>query len=660
MASDPSSLLERAQDLHRTGGLHEAESLYRGLIRTWPLSPQAARALTNLGLIAQEQGRGSEAQSFHDRALELAPNLAEAWCNRGDLFSDLERLSEAEADFARAAALKPDLAPAWFNRGNVLMRMGRTEDAEPCYRRAAELLPALPLVRAQLARCLDSLNRPAEAAEVMEEAVRLSHGDWCLLSDLGALQQKAGRYADAKETLRTAIGLRPSHGPAHYNLGNAFYGEGLADKAAACWRTAWDIDPKLAQAASNHLNALHYLPKVSGEETARAHWRTMDRLRAAEAGHEHLNTPDPDRVLRVGFVSADFRRHPVGLLLRPVLPRLRGDRLFLAAYSTGTAEDEVTAELRAACDLWRDCAGLDDVHLARRIRGDLIDVLIDLDGHTAGNRLGTFALRPAPVQAGWLGYPFTSGLATMDYILMDRATVPEEAEPWFREKVVILPGSRLSYVGPDRPEPAPPPMPAKGFVTFGSFNNIAKLNDEVAAAWTSVLKRVPGSRLLLKWPHLAHADVAGRIRALFAGLGIGPERLDLRGNSPPESLMAEYGEIDVGLDPFPYSGAFTSCEALWMGVPVVTLPGPRPFSRQTLALLEPMGLTSELARFDVASYCDLAVELAGDAERLAELRRRLRPAMRRALGDSGPLAAALSDFLHSAWTEWCGKKKGEA
>ena len=327
--------------------------------------------------------------------------------------------------------------------------------------------------------------------------------------------------------------------------------------------------------------------------------------------------------------------------------------MFIACYSSRLTGDEVTADIRLHADLWREVATQDDQALAARIRADAIDILVDLDGHTAGNRLGVFALKPAPLQVSWLGYPFSTGLAAMDYALLDRATVPPEAEAWFSETVAVLPGSRFGYVGPESPAPAPPPMLAKGHVTFGSFNNIAKLNDGVIAAWSRILASVPGSRLLLKWPHLANAATATAIRSRFAAAGLSPERLELRGDSPPLGLMAEYGDMDIALDPFPYSGAFTTCEALWMGVPVLTLAGPRPFSRQSLALLAALGLEADLATTDIESYCARAAALAADAAALIRLRAELRPLMRRRLGQPGAFTRRLEQFYRDIWSSRC-------
>ena len=623
MPLDPAPLLAQAQALHNRGQAAMAEPLYRRIIGQCPRSPEAAKSLTNLGLIRQEEGGLAEALALHGQALALAPLLAEAWCNRGDVHSDLGQLDAAEADFRRAALLAPGLIPAWFNLGNVLLRQNRVAEAEASYGRAIALMPELAITAA-----------------------------WAL-SDAGARQQQAGSIAEAKETLGRAIALCPTLAAAHYNLGNALYGEGRAAEAAACYRHAWELDPSLAQASSNYLNCLHYLPEMEGAELA-SHHRKMTPSPLAVSSH--ANAPDPKRILRIGYVSADFCRHPLGQLMLPVLAAHDPRAVIVICYSNRRGGDEVTEALRTRSTLWREVAELSDTELDRQIRADGVDILVDLDGHTGGNRLGLFARKPAPIQASWLGYPFTTGLTTMDYALLDRATVPAEAESWFSETVHCLPVSRLCYQGPDSPLPAPPPMIAHGHVTFGSFNNIAKLGPAVMAAWSAVLHTVPKSRLVLKWPHLAQAETAARILGGFQAHGIDAARIELRGNSPPAQLLAEYGDVDIALDPFPYCGAFTSCEALWMGVPVVTLPGPRPFSRQTLALLSALGLDHQLAASDLAEYHLLAVTLANDPERLIRLRAELRPAMRRNLGDASRLVPMLEGFYRQAWGKWCGGK----
>lgn len=611
-------LLSDALARHRAGHGTEADSLYRRLIADFPAAPEAALALTNLGVLALERGEMAAALDYHDQALALAPDLAAAWCNRGDALAQSGRAAEADGDFAQAARLDAALAPAWFNRGNALMSLGRAEEAAACYGQAQTLLPDLALVPLLLGQAL----------------------------------ARCGRTVEAGQAFTRATALEPGLAEAHRGLGVALYTQGRPEEAIHCFDRALDLRPDHAETGSDFLNCLHYLPEAEGAPLAEAHRRVAARL-PGPAATNYANSREPERRLRIGYVSADFRRHPLGLLMRPVLAHHDRRGFAVTCYATRTGGDEITAELKGHAENWRDAAGTSDTELAARVTADAIDILVDLDGHTAGNRLGVFARKPAPVQVTWLGYPFSTGLTAMDYALMDRATVPPEAEPWFSETVALLPVSRLCYQGPDEPLPAPPPLLANGFVTFGSFNNIAKLNPRVMAAWAGILAKVPDSRLLLKWPHLAEEAIANDLLERFAAAGLDPSRITLRGPSPPTELLTQYGEMDIALDPFPYCGAFTSCEALWMGVPVVSLPGERPFSRQSYALLAAMGLADRLCAGDLDSYRDKAAELSRDPVALSELRQALRPMMRQSLGDGAAHVRALEDFFRQAWRRWC-------
>jgi predicted O-linked N-acetylglucosamine transferase (SPINDLY family) len=611
------ALLAEARRRHQAGALAEAEALYRRLLD----GPLAAPAATGLGLIV-EVGDPAAGLALHDRAIALDPDLAEAWCNRGDLHYQADRLEAALADFRRAAELDPGLAPAWFNLGNTLTRLGRPGEAAEAHRQAHALLPAHPGVALQLARTLATAERWDEAAEAYAAVITLTRGAAEGWRGQAVALQALGRMAEADDCATRAIALEPGNPLAAYTRGNGLYAQGRAAEAGDCFRRAVELAPRFAEAAANHLNCLHYRPGLDGAEVAAAH-----RAVAAAFARPPLPgacAPRGGRI-RIGYVSAGFRRHPIGLLAGPVILAHDRARFHVTCYANGGAADAVTAGLRDSVDAWREVGGLADEDLATRVRADAIDLLVDLDGWTAGSRLPAFALKPAPVQASWLGYPFTTGMDAIDLVVMDRATVPEAAEAWFTERVAVLP-VRFPYAGArEAPEPALPSGP----VTFGSFNNLAKLTPEVAALWRRILDAVPGSRLLLKWPQLACPEIAARVRGLFPDLG---ERLDLRGDSPPAQLLAEYGDVDVALDPFPYSGSVTSCEALWMGVPVVTLPGARPFSRQTLALLSAIG-HPELAAADPGAYVALALALAADRDRRAAYRQSLRAAMQAGLSD---------------------------
>jgi predicted O-linked N-acetylglucosamine transferase (SPINDLY family) len=351
--------------------------------------------------------------------------------------------------------------------------------------------------------------------------------------------------------------------------------------------------------------------------------------------------------LRIGYVSGDFGLHPVGHFLAPILAHHDTSAFEIVCYASRRLDDAMTARLRARADHWRDLVGLDDDEAAALIARDRIDLLIDLSGHTEHNRLGVFARRPAPLQASWLGFWGTTGLDAIDFILSDALTIPAAEEDGYSERVVRLPGLRFCYAPPDY---APPPLlsPRQG-VVFGSFNNLAKLGPDAIRLWARLLQRVPEARLLLKWKSLGEAATRQRLVDGFAAEGIGAERLILRGASPHQAMLAEYNDIDVALDPFPFSGGLTSCEALWMGVPVVTLPRGGPASRQSAGFVTALGHPDWVAR-DEEDYLRIAADLAADRDRIRRLRGGLRPAMARsALCDGAAFTKTLEQVLRGLW-----------
>lgn len=338
--------------------------------------------------------------------------------------------------------------------------------------------------------------------------------------------------------------------------------------------------------------------------------------------------PLDGRKLRIGYVSADLCQHTVGLFIKDVMAAHDPGRVDVFAYSDTPADDWVTTAIRGACT-FRDVAQRDDAGLAQVIRQDCIDVLVDLSGHTARSRLLAFAYRPAPVMVSWLGYFATTGLPYLDAVLLDAAHAPPGTQDQFVEPLVNLPQGRLCYVPvPWMPElPAAAPCLQRGAITFGCFNNTAKFNGDVFYLWAAILHRVPDARLILKWNTFNDNEYAERVMAVFARHGIAPERIELRGHSPHPEMLRQYGEIDIALDPFPFSGGMTSCEALWMGVPVVTWPQSRVVSRQTFAFLSQIGLP-QLAAKDAQDYVRIAVDLANDLPGLQNLQRHLRGRMR--------------------------------
>jgi SAM-dependent methyltransferase len=482
------------------------------------------------------------------------------------------------------------------------------------------------------------------------------HGDdpEALLA-VGTLLLSQGFLSGARDCFEAGERLAPGDHRFGVNLANV---DREAGDHAACRRRYAVLErllPDHPVLRRNGLVSLEYDPTAT--DAARlAKARDWGAWAMARAGGPTPRPPLPalsGRPLRVGYVSADFCQHPVGFFVKDVLAAHDPGRVAVFAYSAGTRRDDVTEAIRrvsAFCDV----SGLPDRALAGRIRDDGIDVLVDLSGHTAGSRLTAFALRPAPVLASWLGYFATTGLPVMDAVLLDPWHAPPGADVWFTEPVLRLPGSRFCYTpAPFAPDVAPPPCRDRGYVTYGCCNNTAKLNDAVYDAWAAILRRMPDARLVLKWRTFRDEALRQSVRQAFAGRGVDPGRLDLRGPSFHADLLGEYADIDIALDPFPFSGGHTSCECLWMGVPVVTLPGSRAVSRQTLAFIAALDRPDWLGQWvadNTDDYVAKACALGAKQDQIGTIRYRLRPAMQ-----ASPLtdAARFTRDLEAALANLC-------
>ncbi len=450
-----------------------------------------------------------------------------------------------------------------------------------------------------------------------------------ILLDVGVLLQNFGYLSRAGECFDRVCSIAPDDLRSLVNLANLARDAGDHAESRRLYSALQVVQPNNPVIRRNALVSLEYDPEVSdGERLAQA--KSWGGWAVQQAGGPCPRPPLRSlgsRPLRIGYVSADLCQHTVGLFVKDVFKSHDQGRVTVFAYSASQVKDWVTEELRAACS-FREVATLDDLALFNMIRQDEIDVLVDLSGHTGGSRLTVFAHRPAPVQVSWLGYFATTGLPCMDAVLLDKWHAPSGTEAQFVEPIIHLPGGRFCYQPvPWAPsEVAPLPCLKNGYVTFGCFNNTAKLNSGVFDLWARILASVPQSRLILKWRTFNDEALCQSIRDAFAMRGIAPERIDQRGPSFHADLLNEYSEIDIALDPFPFTGGLTSCEALWMGVPVVTWPQSRVVSRQTFAFLSAIGL-AELAACDADDYVRIAVDLANDRERLAVLRSGLRERM---------------------------------
>ncbi|MBV8169215.1 MAG: hypothetical protein JO021_20650, partial [Alphaproteobacteria bacterium] len=429
------------------------------------------------------------------------------------------------------------------------------------------------------------------------------------------------------------------------------------DEARTSYERALALKPDYADVRSSVLMLLNYDPAQTPETLLAAHRAYEAALPPLPAPAVHTNPRDPERPLRIGYVSADFCAHPVGYFVLPVLAAHDPQRVVVHGYSGRLVEDDVTARLRGHVPVWRSTVGVDDGALAAQIRADGIDILVDLAGHTAGNRLSAFARKPAPIQVTWLGYPATTGLSAIDHRLSDGFADPPDADAHGTETLVRLPEGFHCYVpAEDAPDVVPPPARAQGHITFGSFNNLSKVNPRVIAAWGRVLAAVPNSRMLVKARPLADPDTRARTQALFAQAGVAPERVDLVATASSwRDHMAQYGQVDVALDTFPYNGTTTTCDALWMGVPVIALRGDRHAGRVGVSLLNHVGLP-ELIAETLDDYVVKAAALAGDLDRLAALRAGLRQRLVAApIGDPARFTRSLEDTYRDLWRAWCAR-----
>ena len=481
------------------------------------------------------------------------------------------------------------------------------------------------------------------------------------LSNLGNALFGQHKLEEAVAAYRQAIGIRPDFAGAHSNLGLVLTAQGKLDEAVAAYRQAIGIKPSLSQAFTNMLIGLNYDDKSTNEDLFAAHREWDERYgQRAPRFTAYTNDRDPARRLRIGYLSPDFRQHSVAYFVEPLLQGHDRQKVEVFCYAEVTRPDLVTTRLQGLADHWLVTVGLSDEQLAERIRTDGIDILVDVAGHTAGNRLLVFARKPAPVQVTWLGYPNTTGLKAIDYRLVDAVTDPVgEADAWASETLVRLKDGFLCYSGVrDGPEPTSAPCLRTGTVTFGSFNNPAKVSTATFDAWAKLLSRLPQARLLLKGRPFA--DAATRVLFLdrLGERGVSAERVELLAWQPDlAEHLALYHRVDIALDPFPYNGTTTTCEALWMGVPVITLRGHRHAGRVGASLLTQVGLTDLIAD-STEEYVEIAVALAGNPGRLDELHRLLRPRVAASpLCDEGAFAAKIEAAFRTMWQHWCQGSK---
>lgn len=596
-------------------------------------------------------GDGIELALEHYRtAVRLRPATAELRNELGNALAVAGRLAEAEAELTEAARLAPGIAQIHNNLGNVLRAAGRHADAGACYRAAIERKPDYAEAMANLGVALQETGDLDAAADCYRRALKLDPGAALATTHLGTVLAARGKLAEAEAAHRAAIAAAPGlHGP-YNNLGIVLKDQGRLAEAAAAYREALQRRPGDASIHSNLLMAMCYDPRADEPRLYAAHVAFGEKQETSPRPDFAVDR-DPARVLRVGYVSPDLYSHSVAAFFGPVLRHHDRSQVHVTCYSDLVSGDEVTDRLRALADGWRDVAGLSDAALVETIRADAIDILVDLAGHTAGNRLPAFAARAAPLQVTWIGYPATTGLGRMDWRISDRwVDPPGVGDRWHTERLLRLDAGFLCYQAPDD-APVPRASPSAGGPVFGSFNNLSKVNGGVIEVWAELLRAEPAARLLLKSRQLADDGVRARIVDAFARRSIAADRLDLRGRiASREAHLAAYREVDVALDTFPYNGTATTCEAMWMGVPVVTLAGARHAARVGASLLHRAGRADWIAHA-ATDYVAIARRLAAARPAPEEVREALR---RSALMDAAGFTRELDGALRRIWRDWCG------
>jgi predicted O-linked N-acetylglucosamine transferase (SPINDLY family) len=581
------------------------------------------------------------------------PEHALGWKLFGSLLQRTGRLEDAVSANRKAIQLDPRDCEAHCSLGNALKKCGRLADAEASYREALRLAPSHADAHYNLANTLRSLGRVAEAEAHYREVLRGKPDFADAHNNLGNMLRSLGRLAEAEASYREALRIKPGYAEAHYNLGNALKDGGRSAEAQASYREALRIKPDFVDAHSTLLFSLNYAETLPPEATLAEAKRygAMISTKAQPRFTSWAANPDPD-TLRVGFVSGDLRNHPVGYFVEGLIPQLQRQNIELYAFPTMAAADELTCRIAPHFREWVPLHGMRDPDAARAIHARGIQVLIDLSGHTAHNRLPVFACRPAPVQVSWLGYFATTGVPEIDYFIGDPQMSPLSEAQHFTETLWNLPDTWLCLAPPAQAVAITRlPATANGHVTFGCFGNLSKMNDVVVMVWASILRRVPNSLLFLKSKPLAEAGVLADVRRRFAEQGIDHERLQLEGRSPRSEYYAAYNRIDLVLDTFPYPGGTTSVDALWMGVPVLTLKGDRFLSHLGESIATNAGQSDWIAQ-SPDDYVAKAVAFASDLQGLAELRATLRErVLQTPLFDTDRFARAFAQALRGMWQQ---------
>lgn len=678
------SLHQAAQAHLKAGRIPQAAEVLRQLVRDYPREP---RAHFMLGVLAHQSGQFAAAFEHLSTSIEIDPAPAEPYFIRGLIYQQTQRPAEAAAEYRKCIARRPNDGKALNNLGRAVLDLGDVNEAKDILRRAVTVTPKNAGAWNNLAEATRSGGDLEGAITLYKKAVEQDPNCAEAHGNLGATLSRLGERAAGIASMKRALAINPRLFNVQCNLARAYSSGGPLDEASMHCRMALEMNPNSANALdlmanlqglagqlqqcmalrrraleldpgdsgvhSNLLLSLLYLDDVTAEDVFAAHLQWAQK-HAASPAPPRREVAVSDRPMRIGYVSPNFNAHSVAYFFEPLLKAHDRSVVESYCYANLRSGDATTQRLRALADGWREIAGKTDAEVISMIQQDRIDILVDLAGHTSDNRLPVFAQRPAPIQMTWLGYPASTGLQTIDYRIADPiADPPGQAEALHTEKLLRIPGGCWAYLAPASPPIGPFPVLTNGFVTFGSFNNLPKVTPRVLETWARILTEVPKSRLLLKASGLGSSLGRENVQRHLFRYGIEPDRVELLNWTPTtEAHLQLYNRVDIALDTFPYNGTTTTCEAMWMGVPVVTFAGSSHVSRVGAALLTHAGCSQWIAE-DVEGYTKLAVRLAAELDNMADVRRGLRERLAGSeLCDARRLARELEKvYLGAARTE---------
>lgn len=640
---------------HETGSFNDAcECLCKEL----EIRPENPHANNSLGIALQHAGKPEGAISYYQKAIEIDPDFAEAYSNLGIALHHTGRPEEAILSYKKAIALNSEFAKAYNNLGITLLEMHKTEEAIESFEQALHIQPDFAEAYNNLGIALQVVKRQEDAHTTFQKALAVKPAFVDAHINSGNTFRDQFQFAEALSCYHKALEINPHNIDALNNTAYIFSIQGKVKESIHFYQKALEIDPDHATTHSNLLFSLHYQDSIDFQELSEQHKRWGEKVARTLTMDmsPHANDKTPGRKLRIGYVSPDFRKHSVAYFIEPILASHDESAFEVFCYSNVAVPDETTEHIQSLVKTWHDITLLKNKQVEDMIRDDKIDILIDLAGHSSKNRLSLFALGPAPVQVTYLGYPNTTGLLNMHYRITDALADPAgKTDHLFTEKLLRLPRGFLCFRPPlETPEVAQPPIMKSGNVTFGSFNNRAKITPRVVKVWSEILKRLPGSRMVLKSEVLTDPETQQSLLDIFVQNGVSPDRVGFYGSIPNQyDHLALYNSIDIALDTFPYNGTTTTCEALWMGVPVIVLKGDAHMSRVGVSLLTNAGMEEFIADTP-EDYVKKAVGLANDQDGLLRLRNKQRNIMADSpLMDAQVFTQYLEKEYRKIWGQWC-------